>query len=43
MRRCQVIEKDDGGAKEVGSWLKGKLWDVVGEWEGLKAVVWGFG
>ena len=27
VRRCRVIEKDDGGAEEVGSWLR---WEVVG-------------
>ena len=27
VRRCRVIQKDDGGAEEVGLWLR---WEVVG-------------
>jgi hypothetical protein len=38
VRGCRAIEKDDGGAEEVGSWLRR---EVLGEsGRELKAVVW---
>jgi hypothetical protein len=40
VRGCRVVEKDNEGAEEVGSWLR---WEVVGgSGRVLKAVVWVF-
>jgi len=37
VRGCRVVEKDDGGAEEVGSWLRREV--VGGSGRELKAVV----
>jgi len=41
VRGCRAVEREDGGAEEVGSWLR---WEAVGccgrSGRVLKAVVW---
>ena len=42
MRGCRAVEREDGGAEEVGSWLRRRLWDVVGESGGCLRLWFGF-